>query len=100
MADLSLSYANVFSSRLRFKQLFDHNPVLAIACVIVFSWLSVSPDDLRRKAQIDDAIVFWEPFVGRPISQIEAREIIDNMTTFFKILLEWAPREGRLPLHR
>ena len=45
--------------------------------------------DPRREEQIDDAIAFWEPRMGRPISPEEAREIIDNVSALFKILLEW-----------
>ena len=38
---------------------------------------------------IEDAIAFWEPRLGRSISREEAREIIDNLIAFFRLLLEF-----------
>ena len=44
---------------------------------------------------IEDAIAFWEPRLGRSISREEAREIIDNLTVFFRLLLEFEQQDCR-----
>jgi hypothetical protein len=48
-----------------------------------------NPHSELRQAQVDEAIAFWEPLAGRRIGGEEGRQIIDNMTIFFKILIEW-----------
>jgi hypothetical protein len=47
----------------------------------------ISPDP------IEDAIAFWEPRLGRSISREEAREIVDNLLAFFRLLLEFEHRD-------
>lgn len=46
---------------------------------------------------IDSAMKFWQPRSQRPLSREDAREIVENITGFFSILLEWEAqdREGR-----
>ena len=50
---------------------------------------SANPHCDLRQTQVDDAIAFWEPLAGRRIGAEEGRQIIDSMTNFFKILIEW-----------
>jgi len=38
---------------------------------------------------LDQTKWFWQARTGKPISDEDAREIIENMTRFFKILMEW-----------
>jgi len=35
----------------------------------------------------------WQPRVGRNLSDEDAREIAENVTGFFRLLLEWEARE-------
>jgi hypothetical protein len=50
------------------------------------------PDDF-----LEETRVFWQSRSDRVLSREDAREIIVNMTGFFRILLEWdrAKREKR-----
>ena len=48
-----------------------------------------NPHGDLRQTQVDDAIAFWQPLAGRTIGAEEGRQIIDHMTNFFKILIEW-----------
>jgi hypothetical protein len=38
---------------------------------------------------IEQTKQFWQARTGKPISDEDAREIIENITGFFKILIEW-----------
>jgi hypothetical protein len=38
---------------------------------------------------LDETIVFWEPRYGRKLTREDAREIAENLTGFFRVLLEW-----------
>ena len=41
---------------------------------------------------------FWQKRTSRPLTDEDAREIIENITGFFKILIEWDERErGETP---
>lgn len=42
---------------------------------------------------LDEAIKYWEPRYGRKLTHEDAREIVMNLTGFFKILMEWDRRE-------
>jgi len=37
----------------------------------------------------DEAIAFWEPLAGRNLTREDARQIRENLTGFFRLLLEW-----------
>ena len=54
-----------------------------------------NPHSELRQSQVEEAIAFWEPLAGRSVGREEAREIIDNMTTYFKILIEWDAADRR-----
>ncbi|MGH9968573.1 MAG: hypothetical protein ACREBG_12195 [Pyrinomonadaceae bacterium] len=36
----------------------------------------------------------WQPRCARGLSEEDAREIVENVTGFFKLLLEWEVRES------
>ena len=38
---------------------------------------------------IDETIAMWQRRSSRPLSREDGREIIENMTGFFRILQEW-----------
>ena len=38
----------------------------------------------------------WQPRAGRNLSDEDAREIAENVTGFFRLLLEWEAREKGL----
>ena len=38
---------------------------------------------------LDDTIEFWQPRIGRKLSQEDARQIAENLSGFFRVLLEW-----------
>lgn len=42
---------------------------------------------------IDSAIGFWQPRSPRPLAREDARQIVENMTGFFSILLEWEAQD-------
>jgi hypothetical protein len=42
---------------------------------------------------VDQAIALWQPRVGRDLSREDARQILENVRGFFKILAEWS-RDG------
>lgn len=62
-------------------------------------------DDLDRNAApdgaacdfIDETVTFWQKRTKRKLTREDGREIIENMTGFFRVLLEWdrAEREAR-----
>ena len=40
----------------------------------------------------------WQPRTPRRLTEEDAREIIDNITGFFKVLIEWDEKErGKTP---
>jgi hypothetical protein len=38
---------------------------------------------------IDETIAIWQKRSKRPLTREDGREIIENMTGFFRVLLEW-----------
>lgn len=38
---------------------------------------------------LDEAIKFWQPRMQRDLSQEDARQITENLSGFFRLLLEW-----------
>jgi hypothetical protein len=52
-----------------------------------------------REDFIDQTLVTWQPRAKRQLTREDGREIIENMTGFFRILLEWdrAERAAKNP---
>jgi hypothetical protein len=44
---------------------------------------------VERKDFIDQTIAIWQPRTKRQLTREDGREIIENMTGFFRILQEW-----------
>jgi hypothetical protein len=42
---------------------------------------------------IDRTIALWQPRLGRDLSREDARQIAENVTSFFTILAEWSRAE-------
>ncbi len=40
-------------------------------------------------AHLADTVAFWEPHSGRKLTPEDARQIRENITGFFRVLLEW-----------
>lgn len=38
---------------------------------------------------IDDTLAYWQPISDRVLTREDAREIIENLSGFFAVLLEW-----------
>jgi hypothetical protein len=38
---------------------------------------------------LDETVKFWEPRVQRDLSREDARQITENLSGFFRLLLEW-----------
>ena len=45
-----------------------------------------------RNELLDETIGVWQPFSAQPLSR-DAREILVNVTGFFRILREWADED-------
>jgi hypothetical protein len=43
---------------------------------------------------IDETVAFWQKRTQRKLTREDGREIIENMTGFFRILLEWDRADG------
>lgn len=48
-----------------------------------------SPDRSSSECVLDEAIEFWEGRLGRKLSREDARQIIENLTGFFRVLDRW-----------
>ena len=44
---------------------------------------------------LDETIKFWQPRIQRELSQEDARQIIENVNGFFRLLLEWDAQRHR-----
>jgi hypothetical protein len=42
---------------------------------------------------LDETIAFWQPRVGRELSREDARQILENLTGFFRTLARWEAEE-------
>ena len=42
---------------------------------------------------LDETIEFWEPRYGKKLSRQDAQEIAENLTGFFRTVLEWERKE-------
>lgn len=51
---------------------------------------------------IDETIAVWQPHAQRSLTREDGRQIIENMTGFFRVLHEWqrAERAGKKPRKR
>ncbi|PHZ86710.1 hypothetical protein [Paremcibacter congregatus] len=54
---------------------------------------SVTADDSLKPAMVKEALEVWQPRSKRPLSEEDAREIIENTTGFFKLLHKWKRAE-------
>lgn len=50
------------------------------------------PDAENTRRTID----FWQPRSGQPLSHENARQIVQNVAGFFRVLNEWAVAEARV----
>jgi len=48
----------------------------------------------QKRQLLDQTKQFWQARTGKPISDEDARGIIENMTRLFKILMEWQEKEN------
>ena len=55
-----------------------------------------SASDSDREALIDEAVALFSSRYGRAISAEEARQMVERLTSFFSLLVEWdqTKREG------
>lgn len=44
---------------------------------------------------LDQTIAVWQPYSDRPLSREDAREIVENVSGFFRVLLEWVQEDRR-----
>ncbi|MCP1839110.1 hypothetical protein ACVIHI_007976 [Bradyrhizobium sp. USDA 4524] len=49
---------------------------------------------------LDQTIAFWGPKYGRDLTREDARQIIENMTGFFKVLYAWDEEDRRAEAQR
>ncbi len=56
-------------------------------------WSSVPPMRETKRQFIDRTLEVWQPRTSRALTREDARQIAENATSFFRILLEWAAAE-------
>ena len=44
---------------------------------------------------LDQTVAFWQPRTSQKLTQEDGRQIIENVTAFFCVLLEWEAAERR-----
>jgi hypothetical protein len=44
---------------------------------------------------LDQTVTFWQPRTSQQLTREDGRQIIENVTAFFRILLEWEAAEQR-----
>src|SRR5262249_30093109 len=44
---------------------------------------------------VDQALEIWQPRASRALTREDARQIVENISGFFRILLEWDAKERR-----
>jgi hypothetical protein len=49
--------------------------------------------DRPRKTLVELALAAWQPRAKRELTREDGREIIANVTGFFRVLREWAARD-------
>jgi len=42
---------------------------------------------------LDETVAFWQPRMRRELSQEDARQITENLSGFFQVLLEWDAKQ-------
>ena len=47
-----------------------------------------------KKQLLERTKQFWQPYYQKALSDEDARQIIENMTGFFKVLKEWEEKEN------
>ncbi len=47
------------------------------------------PDGGSEASALDETIAFWEPIAGRKLNREDARQIRENLTGCFRVLMEW-----------
>lgn len=52
--------------------------------------------DAAQRALIGHTLAVWQSRSARPLTPEDAREMIENMTGCFRLLLEWEARESTL----
>ena len=50
-------------------------------------------EDSKRQL-IEQTKQYWQPYSKEELSDEDARQIIENMTGFFKVLKEWKEKEN------
>ena len=58
---------------------------------------SVKPSHAANDNLIDRTREVWKPRIGRDLSREDARQIIENVTGFFDVLIEWSRVEIPIP---
>jgi hypothetical protein len=58
---------------------------------------SVKPSHAANDNVIDRTRELWKPRLGRDLSREDARQIVENVTGFFAILIEWSRVEIPIP---
>ena len=58
---------------------------------------SVKPLHAANDNMIDRTLGLWKPRLGRDLSREDARQIVENVTGFFAVLIEWSRAERRVP---
>jgi hypothetical protein len=61
---------------------------------------SVKPSKSANDGLIDRTIELWQPRLRRDLSREDARQIVENVSSFFGILAEWSRAEGAGPDER
>jgi hypothetical protein len=49
----------------------------------------------RADSNSGDVLAFWQPRSSRRLRDCDARQISDNMTGFFRVLLDWEESERK-----
>ena len=57
----------------------------------------MKPSNAANDNVIDRTIETWQPRLDRDLSREDARRIVENVTGFFSILVEWSRAEPREP---
>ena len=49
----------------------------------------------RSDKFLNETVAFWQPRMRRDLSQEDARQITENLSGFFQVLLEWDAKQKR-----
>ena len=53
------------------------------------------PKQREKRELIQQTLDFWQPRTPQTLTREDARQIVENLTGFFRILLEWEHAERR-----